>query len=127
MDGKAQVDEYIINSLPALAEKTTFLWDGFYSKNVRYPNFTFYFLTSAGKHVWVQRVGAQTIVPMSGRWWKECWRGPRSVSHPSWHMRLQLRSGWKTTSCYGCRQSLWDEIGRHIEAVYVHSDLDTVD
>lgn len=39
VDKKAEVDEYIKNSLPALAKKTTFLWHGFYASNLLYfPN-----------------------------------------------------------------------------------------
>jgi NAD(P)-dependent dehydrogenase (short-subunit alcohol dehydrogenase family) len=66
MDGKAQVDEYIINSQPALAQKTTFLWGGFYAENVQYPNFTYNLLASAGKYIWVQPVHERTLVPMVG-------------------------------------------------------------
>jgi len=66
IDGKTQEDEYVINSLSALVEKTIFLWGGFYSENVRYPNYTFNFLTSGGKLVWVLSGGAQMIVPIVG-------------------------------------------------------------
>jgi hypothetical protein len=66
MDGKAQVDEYILKSLPALAQKTTFYWGGLYAENVNYPPFRPVFLDSAGKYAWVQPVASQTVVPMIG-------------------------------------------------------------
>jgi hypothetical protein len=34
LDYKAEVDEYIQKSLPELAEKTTYLWAGWYSSNM---------------------------------------------------------------------------------------------
>ena len=49
MDGKAQVDEYILKSLPKLAQKTTFYWGGFYVENVTYPPYEPIRLPSAGK------------------------------------------------------------------------------
>ena len=66
MDGKAEVDEYILSPLPALAQKTTFLWGGFYAEDVLYPKFVPNFVASAGKHVWIQPVHASTLVPMVG-------------------------------------------------------------
>jgi hypothetical protein len=66
MDGKAEIDEYILKFLPGLADKTTFLWGGFYAENVQYPSFVPNFLASAEKYVWVQAVGAETLVPMVG-------------------------------------------------------------
>ncbi|OAQ96064.1 hypothetical protein LLEC1_03505 [Akanthomyces lecanii] len=66
MDGKAQVDEYILHSLPALAQKTTFYWGGLYAENVTYPPFKPSYLETAGEYVWVQPVAPQTLVPMVG-------------------------------------------------------------
>jgi hypothetical protein len=67
MDGKAQADEYILQSLPALAQKTIFYWGGFYAENVTYPQFSPSPLpTAAEKYVWVQPVAPHTLVPMVG-------------------------------------------------------------
>jgi NmrA-like family len=66
MDGKAQVDEYILESLSDLAQKTTFYWGGFYAENVMYPNFSPHLLANTAKHIWVQPVAATTVVPMVG-------------------------------------------------------------
>ena len=66
MDGKAQIDEYILESPPEPAKRTTFYWGGFYAENVMYPNFSPNLLTTAGKYVWVQPVAAETGVPMVG-------------------------------------------------------------
>lgn len=66
MDGKAEVDEFIINSLPALAQKATFYWGGLYAENVTHPSYRPNFLETAQKYAWIQLVEAFTIVPMVG-------------------------------------------------------------
>jgi NmrA-like family len=133
MDGKAEVDEYIINSLPALARITTFLWGGFYAENVQYPNFAPNFLATAGKYVWVQPVGARTLVPMVG---------DHSVNVGIFVERVLARpetclpmkyvlavTEWMTN---GELLRLWAKVvgevhGKEINTVYIHSDLHTVD
>ena len=66
MDGKAAVDESIVQKVPELASKTTFLYVGFYAGNLRYPNFVPSLLASSRKWVWVREVGESTLVPMAG-------------------------------------------------------------
>lgn len=39
-DSKAVVDEYIHSKLPELAQKTTFLWVGYYASNIAFGPFT---------------------------------------------------------------------------------------
>lgn len=66
MDGKAQADDYILNSLPALARKMTFYWEGLYAENVTYPLYNPSLLPSAGKYVWVHPVAPHTLIPTVG-------------------------------------------------------------
>ena len=66
MDGKAAVDEYIVTALPELAAKTTFLYVGFCTANLRYAKFEPNLLGSSGKYVWVPGGGERTPVPMGG-------------------------------------------------------------
>lgn len=66
MDGKALVDEYILKSVPALAQKLTLYWGGFYAETVTYPAYSPSLLLSAWKKVWVQPVASQTLAPMVG-------------------------------------------------------------
>jgi NmrA-like family len=133
MDGKARVDEYILQSLPALAAKTTFYWGGFYAENVLYPNFCPNLLESAGKYVWIQPVGEGTLVPMVGdhtvntgifvRRLLErpdvCLPGGYVLGAVDWMANGELLRAWAKV--------LGEKEGRSLKTVYVHSDVDTVD
>ncbi|KAI9641334.1 hypothetical protein NHQ30_010136 [Ciborinia camelliae] len=132
MDGKALVDEYIIDSHPSLAEKTTFLWGGFYTENVQYPNFTFNYLASAEKYIWVQAVNKQTIVPMVGDHntniglvVERMLARPELCSPVSYVFAV---TDWLEN---GELLRLWAKLvaekhGQDINAVYVQSDLEAV-
>lgn len=64
--GKAAVDEYIIQNLPALAEKTTFLWVGYYANTFAYPPLVPKMDSTTGKHVWRLPVSPDTLVSSIG-------------------------------------------------------------
>jgi len=64
-DGKAQVDRYI-KSCPALLEKTTFLWVGFYASNLTFPMFTPCYVPTAGKYIQIQDSPADTPIKTIG-------------------------------------------------------------
>ncbi len=133
MDGKAQVDEYIINSKPALAQKTTFLWGGFYAENVQYPNFTYNFLASAGKYIWVQPVQKRTLVPMVGD--HDANIGTvveRVLAKPEVCLPMAYVLAVTEWMENGELLSLWAKIvgekhGQKMDTVYVQSGLETVD
>jgi hypothetical protein len=133
MDGKAEVDEYILHSLPALAQKTTFLWGGFYAENVLYPNFVPNFVSSAGKHIWIQPVGAQTLVPMVGDHNTNIGIVvERLLERPDLCLPMMYVLAVTEWMANGELLSLWAKIvgekqGDKINAVYVHSDIETVD
>ena len=132
MDGKAQVDEYIIKSLPALAQKTTFYWGGFYAENVTYPPYNPSLLPSAGKYVWVQPVASHTLVPMVGDHTVNtgifvqriletpdlCLPKGYVLGVVDWVTHGDLLRTWATV--------LSEKGGQNLEVVYVHSDVDTV-
>lgn len=132
MDGKAQVDEYILNSLPALAQKTTFYWGGFYAENVTYPSYQPSLLPSAKKYVWVQPVASHTLVPMVGDHtvntgiFVQRILEKRDVCLP---MRYMLGVvDWVT---HGDLLGKWavvlsEKDGHSRDMVYVHSDVNTV-
>lgn len=132
MDGKAQVDEYILESLPELAQRTTFYWGGFYAENVMYPNFSPNLLTTAGKHVWVQPVAAETIVPMVGD--HNVNTGifvERILERPDTSLPSRYVLGVVDWVVHGELLSTWAKImgqSQHydIDPVYVHSDVYTV-
>ncbi|KAL2071770.1 hypothetical protein VTL71DRAFT_13005 [Oculimacula yallundae] len=133
MDGKAQVDEYIIETKPDLAVKTTFLWGGFYAENVRYPNFKFNSLGGIDKQVWIQPIKADTLVPMVGDHNTnigivverilarpdECPSKAYVLAITEWLAHGDLLHLWA--------KLVAEKLGRKIEPVYVQSDLDTVD
>ncbi len=132
MDGKAQVDEYIINSLPALAQKTTFYWGGFYAENVTYPSYKPSLLQNAEKYVWVQPVAAHTLVPMVGDHtvntgiFVQRILEKRDMCLPTryvlgvvdWVAHGDLLRTWADV--------LGEKFGQSLETVYVHSDVETV-
>ncbi len=132
MDGKAQVDEYILECLPALAQKTTFYWGGFYAENVMYPHLRPNLLASAEKHVWVQPVAAETVMPMVGdhnvntgifvervlEMPDVCLPGRYVLGVVDWVANGELLRKWAKV--------LGEREGRSMDTVYVHSDLDTV-
>ncbi|KAJ8065175.1 hypothetical protein OCU04_005887 [Sclerotinia nivalis] len=133
MDGKAQVDEYIIDSHSALAEKTTFLWGGFYTENMQYPNFTFNFLISTGKHIWMHTVNKQTIVPMVGDHNTNIGLVvKRMLARPELCPPLSYVFAVTDWLENGELLRLWAKLveehhGRKIDAVYVQSNLEAVD
>ena len=132
MDGKAQVDEYILTSLPTLARKTTFYWGGLYAENVTYPSYTPSLLASAEKYVWVQPVGPDTLVPMVGDHTVNtgiiiqqilekpdiCLPTRYVLGVVDWMMHGDLLKAWAAI--------LSEKEGKSMEIVYVHSDVDTV-
>ncbi|KAF2760971.1 putative hscarg dehydrogenase [Pseudovirgaria hyperparasitica] len=132
MDGKAQVDEYIIDSHPELARKTTFYWGGMYAENVTYAPFMPAPLPSAGRYVWVQPVARDTLVPMvgdhtvnTGLFVQKILEKP-SICLPvgyvlgvvEWMPHGEMLSAWAAV--------LGDKKGHEIDAVYVKSDVETV-
>lgn len=132
MDGKAQVDEYILGSLPALAHKTTFYWGGLYAENVNYAPFRPCFLDTAKRYAWVQPVASQTVVPMvgdhtvnTGLFIQKILQRPH-VSLPAkyvlgvadWMVHGDLLSEWAAI--------LGEKKGESLDPVYVHSNVDTV-
>ena len=132
MDGKALVDEYILESLPVLAQKTTFYWGGFYAENVTYPAYSPNLLTSAGKQVWVQPVASQTLVPMVGEHTVNTGVFVQRILEKA---ELCLPMGyvlgvvdWVT---HGDLLATWAAIlnekdGQNLDIVYVQSDVETV-
>jgi hypothetical protein len=133
MDGKAQVDEYILKSQPALARKAMFLWGGFYAENVQYPNFVFHALGDSGKYVWIQPVRDGTVVPMVGDHNSNIGTiVERMLERPDicppmtyvlavtdWMEHGELLRMWA--------QLVGEKNGMKIEPIYVHSDLEVVD
>ncbi|OQU98053.1 hypothetical protein CLAIMM_03886 [Cladophialophora immunda] len=66
-EGKAKTDEYILESLPGLAKKTSFLYVGFYALNfVAYPFLKPAFLAPAGKYIFLRPVQSSSKVPIAG-------------------------------------------------------------
>ena len=132
MDGKAQVDEYILKTLPDLAHITTFYWGGFYAENVTYPSYSPNFLQSAGKHVWVQPVAADTVVPMVGDHsvntgiivqrildrQKLCLPQRYVIGAVDWLSHGDILAKWAVL--------LGEKEGRIVDTVYVKCDVDTV-
>ena len=132
MDGKAQVDEYILKSLPKLAQKTTFYWGGFYAENVTYPPYEPIRLPSAGKYIWVQPVASHTLVPMVGDHTVNtgifvqrildkadlCLPKRYVLGVVDWVSHGDLLKTWATI--------LGEKEGKSLDPVYVHSDIDTV-
>ena len=67
LDYKAQADAYLLREMPELAAKTTFLWVGFYGTNMAYfPPLKPTPLATAGTHVWIQPISADTVLPITG-------------------------------------------------------------
>ena len=132
MDGKASVDEYILKSLPALAQKTTFYWGGFYAENVIYPPYSPSLLPSAGKKVWVQPVASQTLVPMVGD--HNVNTGifvQRILEKPDLCLPMGYVLGVVDWITHGDLLATWAAIlsekdGQNLDIVYVHSDVETV-
>lgn len=132
MDGKAQVDEYIISNLPALAEKTTFYWGGFYAENVTYPPYGPNYIQSAGKYVWVQPVADWTLVPLVGDHTVNTGIFVRRILEKpelclprgyvlgvvDWVMHGTLLRNWAAI--------LSEKEGKCLDVIYVHSDVRTV-
>ena len=131
MDGKARVDDYVLECLPSLAQKMTFYWGGFFADNVTYPSFRPNILESAGKCVWVQPVAAETVVPMVGdhtvntgifvqrilRRPDVCLPGKYVLGVVDWLANGELL---RMLEIVGERE------GRNKDTVYVHSDVETV-
>ncbi|KAK4443671.1 hypothetical protein QBC34DRAFT_416751 [Podospora aff. communis PSN243] len=64
-EGKNRIDAYI-RSLPALLEKTTFLWITWYHINYTFPMFTPYFIPTAGKHIQFANYSPETPINTIG-------------------------------------------------------------
>lgn len=132
LDGKAEVDEYILSVWPSLAYRTTFLWVGFYAENVLDPFFQPHFLSSAGKYVWIQPIGPETLIPLAGDHVSnvgvivEKLLGQPHISLPRRYVSAVTE--WVPN---GDILRLWAHVsgelrGADAEAVYVKTDLDTV-
>jgi hypothetical protein len=132
MDGKAQVDEYILKCLPVLAQKTTFYWGGFYAENVTYPPYSPNLLPSAGKYAWVQPVASNTLVPMVGD--HTINTGifvQRILEKPDLCLPTRYVLGVVDWVTHGELLGTWAAIlnekrGQCLDIVYVHSDVNTV-
>ncbi|KAH9220803.1 hypothetical protein DL95DRAFT_478045 [Leptodontidium sp. 2 PMI_412] len=68
LDYKAEVDDYIRQSLPDLAKKTTFIWLGWYPTNLAFfPMLKALELpTSGGKYVFIAPTPPDAFIPVSG-------------------------------------------------------------
>ena len=132
MDGKAQVDEYILKFQPELAQKTTFYWGGFYAENVTYPPYSSNLLPSSGKYVWVQPVASHTLVPMVGDHTTNTGIFVlRILEKPDLCLPKRYVLGVVDWVTHGNLLSTWAAIlsekeGHSRETVYVHSDVNTV-
>lgn len=132
MDGKAQVDDYIVKALPALARKTTFYWGGFYAENVTYPPYSPSLLPSAGKYVWVQPVAPQTLVPMAGDHNTNTGIFVRQIlERPELCLPMGYVLGVVDWVTHGDLLSTWAAVlsekkGQNMDIIYVHSDVNTV-
>lgn len=132
MDGKAEVDEHIITMLPALAQKTTFVWGGFYAENVLYPNYAPNLLATAARHVWIQPVDPNTLIPMVGDHIANI--GiivERVIQQPKACLPMKYVMAVTEWMANGAILEMWAHIageakGEQIDAVYVKSDLETV-
>jgi hypothetical protein len=132
MDGKAQVDEYILSSLPELTQKTTFYWGGLYAENVNYAPFRPSFLETAGKYSWVQPVASQTVVPMVGDHTVNTGLFIQKIlEKPEASLPGKYILGVADWMVHGDMLRQWAEIlsekkGESLDPVYVHSNVDTV-
>lgn len=132
MDGKAQVDEYIIKELPALAAKTTFYWGGLYAENVTYPSNAPSLLMGAQKHVWVQPVKESTVVPMVGDHSINTGIFVRCIlEKPEQCLPARYVLGVVDWLAHGAILKEWANLlsakeDKDIEPVYIESDIDTV-
>lgn len=132
MDGKAQVDDYILKSLPILARKTTFYWGGFYAENVTYPPYSPSLLPSAGKYVWVQPVAPSTLVPMVGDHTINTGIFVRQIlERPGLCLPMRYVLGVVDWVTHGDLLRTWAAVlsekkGQSMDIIYVHTDVDTV-
>ena len=65
-EGKNKIDAYIRTQLPALLEKTTFLWVTWYHSNYAFPMFTPYSIPTAGKYIQLANYGPETVIKTIG-------------------------------------------------------------
>ncbi|KAK0276844.1 hypothetical protein LTR35_010238 [Friedmanniomyces endolithicus] len=65
-ESKASVDEYILRRLEPLAQKTTFLWVGYYPSNIMALAMAPTFHATSGKYVWLSPVAGDTVVSSIG-------------------------------------------------------------
>ncbi|KAL5341435.1 hypothetical protein BJX70DRAFT_358784 [Aspergillus crustosus] len=65
-ESKATADEHILNRLPELAAKTTFLWVSYYASNLTFPLFTPNLIKTSRQYGWVQPVGPSTPITTIG-------------------------------------------------------------
>lgn len=132
MDGKAQVDEYIIKELPLLAKKTTFYWGGLYAENVTYPSNAPSVLMGAQKHVWVQPVNGSTVVPMVGDHSVNTGIFVRRIlEKPNLCLPTRYVLGVVDWLAHGAMLKDWaalvsEKEGRNIDPIYVKSDIDAI-
>ncbi|KAK0642169.1 hypothetical protein B0T16DRAFT_394322 [Cercophora newfieldiana] len=65
-EAKNKIDAYIRTQLPALLEKTTFLWVTWYHSNYTFPMFTPYFIPTAGKYIQLANYSPETPIETIG-------------------------------------------------------------
>jgi len=65
-ESKANADEYILRHLEPLAQKSTFLWVGYYPSNIMAPAMAPTFHATSGKYVWLSPVAGTTVVSSIG-------------------------------------------------------------
>ncbi|MCJ1314145.1 hypothetical protein MMC25_007825 [Agyrium rufum] len=67
MQPKSEVDDYIREKLPKLAEKTSFLWVSWYVQNlVGMPLIKFMPVPGSGKYLWLQPSRGDALLPTAG-------------------------------------------------------------
>ena len=65
-EAKNKIDAYIRTQLPALLEKTTFLWITWYHSNYGFPMFKPYFIETAGKYIQLANYAPDTPIVTIG-------------------------------------------------------------
>ncbi len=65
-ESKARADEYLLKHQPGLAQKTTFLWVGYFASNVMAPPMAPTLHVTSKKHVWLSPVRGDTKITSIG-------------------------------------------------------------
>ncbi|EUC32458.1 hypothetical protein COCCADRAFT_37630 [Bipolaris zeicola 26-R-13] len=127
-DYKARVDDYIKETLPELAAKTTFLMFGFYPTN--FADFPMLkpvpVKTAPGKYLWMIPAAPSTLYPMAGDmskepgiWARQILANPK-VSHGKYAAVctevLSLGEVLETWSAVSGKQGIYVEVKEHVIA-----------